>query len=367
MKIFNFSCFFSLLLCLMASCAGNNSSTIHESGVEIIKSASLLSIKDCDNYSVATIRNPWDTTKILAKYILVNQDTSTDSLPEGTIVNVPVNSSLVYSGVYGGIISELGAADAVTGVADGDYFRDSTIVAGLKSGHIINVGNSMSPSIELIVEMKPDVILTSPYQNSGHGAIETLNTPIIEMADYMELTPLGRAEWIKLIGRIYGKAAKADSIYRQVCDAYTSLVSTVSGDKPMVITEQPIEGTWAMPGGNSYMARLLHDAGGNYPWADNTSAGSIQLDPAAVLEKAENADIWLIKSYGALTLDNLKSNNQLCSRFKAFSKGGVYVCDTSVSALFDEFPFHPERLLSDYIAIMHPETATSQLRYFKKL
>lgn len=366
-KFFQATLFVSIILLTVSCTNSKKNDSAPEDGKNIISHASLLSIADYDGYSVAKVTNPWDTTQILATYILVPRGTHPAGLPQGTIVQTPLRSSLVYSGVYGGVINELGAADAITGVADGGYFRDSTIVRRIKTGRIVDVGNSMSPSIEKIVELNPEAILTSPYQNSGHGAIESLGSPIIEMADYMEQTPLGRAEWIKLIGRLYGKTAGADSIYDSVCNAYTSLIYTTTGTKPSVITEQPFEGTWAMPGGNSYMARLIADAGGRYPWADDKSTGSIQLDPAAVIDKAENADIWLIRSYGPLTLDGIRSNIQLASRIKAFRNGGVYVCDTSSSPLFDEFPFHPERLLKDYFLIMHPESSIGTPQYFKRL
>lgn len=364
-----FQAFLTLsVILLTASCANNksNGSTVG-AGNKVTTQSSLLTITDFDGYSVAEIKNPWDTAKILATYVMVPRDSQPDGLPQGTVIRTPLRSSLVYSGVYGGIINEMGAVGAISGVADGNYFRDSVIVKRLNGRQIVDVGNSMSPSIEKIVELNPEAILTSPYQNSGHGAIESLGTPIIEMADYMEQTPLGRAEWIKLIGRLYGKTAEADSIYAAVCKSYNSLVSNAKGEKPMVITEQPFQGTWAMPGGNSYMARIIADAGGLYPWADDNSIGSLQLDPAAVIDKAEEADIWLIRSYGPLTLSDIKSNNQLAPRIKAFREGGVYVCDTSVSPLFDEFPFHPERLLSDYYLIMHPESSIGTPRYFKRL
>lgn len=360
------------LLSLLSSCGSASSTSADTAGDTVTTRSDLLTLVDADGYTVATVKNPWDTTAILATYILAPRDMSADSealLPKGTVIRVPLERSVVYSGVHGGAVSELGGIDAIAAVADGEYFTLPAIKERIASGRVRDVGNSMSPSIEAIVELSPDAILTSPYNNTGHGAIEALGVPIIEMADYMESTPLGRAEWIKLIGRLYGAAEAADSIYDEVVSAYEGLKGKVAAcvDSPMVITEQPAGGVWTLPGGRSYAAALLNDAGGRYPWSDNESAGSIELDAAAVLDKAEGADVWFIRSYGPLTQAQLRGNFPLAARFKAVANGGVYVCDTSVSPLFDEFPFHPERLLRDYIIILHRDVMAGEPRYFRPM
>ena len=112
---------------------------------------------------------------------------------------------------------------------------------------------------------------------------------------------------------------------------------------------------------------MLQDAGAVYPWASDGSAGSLQLDYAAVLDCAVHADCWLIRSYGPMDMGALKANNPLNASFDAFKDGNVWVCDTSVSPLFDEFPFHPERLLKDYIIIFHPGLLPGEPRYYRRM
>lgn len=334
----------------------------------------MLTLVRHDGFTEARVTNPWDTTSCLATYLLVPRNFPSDSLkslPSGTVVRVPLESSLVYSGVHGGAVNELGALDAVTAVADGKYFTTTAIKSRIASGRIRDVGNSMSPSVEMIVDVAPEAILTSPYENSGNGAIDALGISIIEMADYMEPTPLGRAEWIKFLGALYGKEEMADSIFRDVCRSYAALVSKASraSGRPVVLVEQPASGVWAVAGGRSYMARMFADAGAVYPWAADNASGSIELDPAAVLEKAGNADIWLIRSFGPLTLEMMKADNPIVANFRPWRDGGVYVSDTSRSPLFDEFPFHPEKLMADYVAIFHPELSadSTELRYFSRM
>ncbi|MCM1348474.1 MAG: ABC transporter substrate-binding protein [Firmicutes bacterium] len=358
-------------LLALAACTGKQSGTgghAAAAGDTLTTRSRLLRLVKHPLYTVAEVTNPWDTTRLLGRYVLAAADVPADSLPVSpvsTVVRTPLKTSLVYSGVHAGAVDELGRLGAITAVTDAQYFNNPRIRAAIAAGRIRDVGSAMSPSVERIVEINPGAILLSPYENSGHGAIEALQIPIIEMADYMESTPLGRAEWIKLLGELYGEAERADSIFRAVEQTYNSLAARVKdAERPMVITEQSLSGVWAMPGGGSYMARMLADAGATYPWAADRSAGSIELSPAAVLDKAHDAEFWFIRSYGPLTLQNLADNNAVNSSFAAFRKDNVFVCNTAESALFEEFPFHPELLLADFITALHPGLSDRPLRYY---
>ncbi len=336
--------------------------------------AELLVLVDCGSYTTVAIENPWRRGELLQNYVLVSRDSALpENLPEGVLVRVPLTSSLVYSSVHAGVIKELGALDAVTGVADAKYFKIPEIVAGLQSGKIMDVGEAISPSVEKIVDLDAQAILTSPFQNAGHGAIEKTGVPIIECADYMETTPLGRAEWVKLIGELYGCRDKAAELYEKVKINYLRLkaMSENTDTRPKVISETVTGGVWFLPGGKSYMACLFADAAGAYPWSDDVSAGSLQLDFSAVYDKAYDADIWLVKTYGSdLTLSELKSAYPLNDKIKAFNCGGVYASNTEKSSFYEEFPFHPDMLLREYINIFHPGLLTgdeAELRYYKQI
>lgn len=351
------------------SCAHNDASSVD--GDTLTHNSQVLSIIDVGDYIRADIRNPWGKG-LLASYLIVDKDFS-GSLPEGTVVRVPLSNSIVYSGVHTGIIDELGALDRVKGVADGRYFSSPTIQQMIRSGLITDVGNASSPSIEKIVDIDPDAILLSPYQNQELGAVSKLGVPVIQMADYMESTPLGRAEWIKLIGLLYGRRAEADSIYEAVVSNYRQLTEAAAqtSERPVVITEMPQPGgVWDIPSGESYMARMLQDAAVSYPWATTPGAGSLKMDAAAMLENGGEADYWLIRTFGPLTRQMLNDSSPLVKYFRPFKNSKVFFSDTSRSGLYDEFPFHPERLLQEYIKIFHPGAAGAEdnsLRYFQRL
>ena len=364
----------TLTAVILTACGSGGNRTAADSmvaeGDTLTSEASLLTMVDCGGYIVADVADPWNEGSRLARYILVDSGAELPSpLPEGTLLRTPVDDLIVYSSVYAEALKETGAVGRITGVADASYFKTPEIVEGLASGAVADIGNSMAPTVEKIVALRPGAILASPYQNAGHGAIESLGVPIIECADYMETSPLARAEWIKLFGALTGTLDRADSLYRAVAGQYNSLKTTDprGADAPIVITEQMTDGVWYMPGGRSYMARLIADAGGTFPWADDSSAGSLQLDFPTVFDQAHDADIWLIRTYGSdLTLDGLRRSYGPNAKFKAFREGKVYICNTAETSIFDDLAFHPERILREYITIFSRPDSITDLRYFHK-
>lgn len=345
----------SLTACLKS---GQNSALTLDTQDSVITAARLLSMQRTAGYTLVTVGDPWKGG-VLHRYVLVPaEDSLPDDLPEGTLVRTPVKNALVYSSVHTSLLRELGALGAVRGVVDKQYFNDSTIAAGLAAGTITDCGNSMNPTVERVIEMQPDAILLSPYQDASYGQIAKMDIPIIECADYLEYDPLGRAEWVKFYGELMGKRAEADSLYNAVVNAYNNIKALAAGaeTRPTVVTEMVINGIWNVPGGQSYMARIIHDAGGEYLWADDTNTGSLALDFNQVLAVAQNADYWFIKWTNITSLKDLQGAYDLNKEMSAFKNKRVYVCDTDKTRFFDCIPFHPELLLREYAAILHPET-----------
>ena len=328
-----------------------------ESSDSVISAAKLLSMQRTADFTLVTVGDPWKGG-VLHRYVLVPRDTDLPKdLPEGTVVRTPVQRALVYSSVHTSLLDELGAIGAVRGVVDSQYFIDSTIVQGVAKGVIADCGNSMNPTVEKVIDMQPDAIMLSPYQDASYGQIAKLDIPIIECADYLEYDPLGRAEWVKFYGELVGKRNEADSLYNAIVTAYNEVKQAAAGaaNRPTVVTEMVISGVWNVPGGQSYMARILHDAGGNYLWADDENTGSLALDFNQVLAVAQDADYWFIKWTNINSLKDLQGAFDLNKEMAAFKNKHVYVCDTDKTRFFDRIPFHPDVLLREFAAILHPE------------
>ena len=181
-----------------------------------------LSLIDYENYIVAQLRNPRDTTKILHTYVLVDKKQPLpQELPLGTLVRTPLSKAVIYSSVHCSLLKDLGALNSIGGVCDLKYIKLPEIEEGCRNGTITDVGDGMNPNIERIIDLHPDAILLSPFENSGgYGRVEKLNVPIIECADYMETSSLGRAEWMRFYGLLFGKKAEADAMFASVERSY---------------------------------------------------------------------------------------------------------------------------------------------------
>ena len=217
MKKLLLSAHIGILVLLLSACGGGSKTSSVFTQEEIIpmKYAENLTLVKGNGYIEARLRNPWDTTAILQNYILVERDKPMpDHLPPGTIVRTPLNKVLVYTGVHCALIKELGALESIGGICELQHIKVPEIQEGCKNGTIVNAGEGTNPDIEKIIDMHPDALMLSPYENSGgHGQVEKLKVPIIECADYMETSALGSAEWIRFYGLLFHQSAKADSIF----------------------------------------------------------------------------------------------------------------------------------------------------------
>ncbi|MEG1573755.1 MAG: ABC transporter substrate-binding protein [Bacteroidales bacterium] len=328
-----------------------------------------------DGYTVVDVINPWDTLKVLHRYVLVPKSASLpDSLPEGTLLRTPLKRVAVYAALHCGVIKELGVIDNVVGICDAYYVADTMIKARISSGKIANLGDSFVPDIEKIIELQPEAVILSPYRDGSYGKVSQLGVPLVEFADYMENTPLSRTEWIKFMGLLFGKEYEADSVFIDTERRYKELAKIGSCVKirPTLFAEMKTGSVWYQPGGGSYMAALYNDAGINYLWRERSETGSVALSFEEVLERAAHADLWIFK-YGRenenMTLSLLKEEFAPYSNFDAFKKGNVWGCNGLKVSFYEDLPVHPDRALRDLLMIAHPElfSKNDTTLYFKHL
>ena len=356
-------------------------------------------------YAEAIIANPWKAGTMLHRYILIPkgeegdktvamlalQRTSGMGCTTDT-VRTPVERSAVFIAPHCQLMYELGCQQAIRGVCDLNYInipdvRKRAASAGkasagnasagnassgnassekASSGNpsaqntIVDCGSSMAPDIERIIALKPEAILVSPFENSGgYGKLDKLHIPLIEAADYMESSPLGRAEWMKFYGMLFG-SRQADSLFAGIEKEYQSLKS-VAGKLPeglSVLTERKTGGVWYVPGGRSTIALLLKDAHARYVFADDDHSGSLAMSPEQILAKGREIDVWAFKYFGGAPLGKaqLLQEYEGYKALSAFQRGSIYEVDTSRVPYFELTSFHPELLLREFILLSHPAT-----------
>ena len=324
---------------------------------------------------VATVRNPWDTVKRMERYLLVpkGMDLPGD-LPEGKVVRVPVNNALIYSSLHSGLVGDLGAGKAIGGVCNARYITDKELSGRIARGEVTDCGEGMNPDMEKIIQLHPEVIMLSPFENNDRYAkVAQLGIPVIECADYMETSPLGQAEWMKFYGLLFGKGDEAGDRFDGIEKRYNDLKAQAARSefKPKVLMDEVYSGSWSVPGGESTMGRLIEDAGGVNPFSGYRKSGGVSLAPEKVLMEAGDADVWLVRynQKSEKTLPELSRDAPVNSQFKAFKRGEVYGCNTQYIPFFDETPFHPDLLLEDLSRIFRSvgSEEPENTRYFRKM
>ena len=364
-----------LLAVLVLSCGGRQASATHGEGDTVaFKYATQISVVKYDGYTVASLKNPWKEGMTLHRYVLVPADKEIPQhIPSGTIIRTPLKRSVMFTTVHCAMLMEFGKQKCISGVADLKYIKIPWIKDEVAKGHITDVGDGMSPVIEKIIDEHPDALFLSPFENSGgYGKLEDINIPIVECADYMESSPLARAEWMRFYGMLFGCEQQADSIFQDVDKSYHELkaLAAKAKTKPTVLVDKVTGSVWYVPGGKSTIGQMIKDANGIYPWADDEHSGSVSLPFETVLERAGESDVWLFRysSNHDITYAELTSEHHGYDQFRAFKNGAAYGCDVERSAFYEESPFHPERLLNDFIRIFHPETeGLAPLRYYTRV
>ena len=371
---------------MLVSCGGRRTTASQEAGDTVVfKYATQLTIVRHEGYTEVTLKNPWKEGMTLHRYLLVPDSSDVDvaaltsphSPQTSTIVRTPLSRSVMFTTVHCAMLMSLDKEDCISGVADLKYIKIPWIQDQVKAGRITDVGEGMSPVVEKIIDQRPDALFLSPFENSGgYGRLEEIGIPIIECAEYMETSPLARAEWLRFYGMLFGCEQKADSLFAVVDSSYNALKELVRSQEtedrsqPTVIVDKVTGSVWYVPGGKSTLGQLIHDAGGLYPWANDEHSGSVSLPFEAVLEKAGEADIWLFRysSDHDITYSELLAEHHGYNQFKAFRQQQVYGCNVELSQFYEESPFRPDWLLNDFIRILHPELqGLDPLRYYKKV
>lgn len=351
MKTFIHKQISGILLCISVLICGCRDIAMNSSADNLADQADLLQIfKDNSGNNCYTFRiaNPWKPNVQLAEYAV------TDSTAFKRVI--------VTTNCHAALFAELGIADRIAGICEIEYVSDSTINALYSNGNIANCGMAMSPVIETIIELNPDAIFVSPFENASYGTLEKLGIPLIECADYMETSPLGRAEWIRFFGAVMGVPERGDSLYNAVKERYCSLRSMGdsaknSGHSPLVMTDMISGSAWYVPGGKSTVGRLIEDAGGTYVFNYLEKNGSVPLSKETVLDKAQDADFWFIKNSttAPMTYSGIEREWSSYSLFKPFREHNIWACPVYQVPYFEQTAFHPEYMLEEFIAAFYPD------------
>ena len=337
--------------------------------------ASYINVTKYNSGYYINITNPWNEKSLGEYYLYPDTIQVPEELAGKTVIRTPVKRSVTYSSTQWSVFLELGEMDRVKGILETEYTDNPEVKRLLAEGKVQDVGNETNLKTEIVINMHPDIILYTPYSTVPKTEIGQLTGAVMfPFADYLENHPLGRAEWLKVIGYLTCREQDTDEWFNGIVSRYNSMKSIYENieNRPTVFSDLPFEGQWYLPGGNSYIAQIFHDAGADYIWKDNTSTASLPVDAETVLSKARDADFWrVMNSTGHnITYASLAAENELFTYFKAYQNRNILVCDIRQSGYFEKSEYEPDILLKDMVFAFHPEMMSNEdycPKYFYRL
>jgi iron complex transport system substrate-binding protein len=297
--------------------------------------------------------------------------------PKALVITIPLRTIVGMSSMHIALADFAEVADRIVGLGSLQYVTSPVVRKNIQAGKVVAVGMDANMNNEQVIAMHPDVVMVMGNPDAGFTGYKTLTeagVPVLLNAEWLESTPLGRAEWVKVMGALVNKEKLVDRKFDSVAKDYNQLAQAgrQAAVKPRVIIGMPFKGSWFVPAGGSYMAQFLRDAGATYKWTDTKGGGSIPLNFEAVAPEALTADYWLNVGYVDSKADILSKDARYAS-FKPFKTGLIYNNDNRVNDLgsddyWESGEVSPQVILADMIRILHPELLPAHtLFYYKQL
>ncbi len=357
-----------LLLALLFSCGNSQNktglnlvmgSTADSSAMIAPQYAKGFNVKYADNITLLEINDPENKEAEQFHFALVDKSFKGE-IPNGyTRLNIPIKSAICMTSLQLSNFLKLDISELVVGITSTRHLHNQKMNQQLKEGKTHKIGIEGNFDNEVIIAINPDVIFISPFKRGGYDAIRNVEIPMIPHLGYKELTPLGQAEWIKVIGLLTGNASLANSTFEAIESRYNNLKSIVDTVKrrPTVFSGEMRGGNWYAVGGRSFLAQLFRDAGGDYFLKENEESGGVTLDYETVYTNAAHADYWrIVNSFeGEYSYNVLKEQDERYTDFDAWKKHGVIYCNMKEVPFYERMPVEPEVVLADFIHVFHPD------------
>ena len=363
-------------ICSLISCGSKSTKTANVQPVDslTLKYAEGFSIRYYLDYKEVIVYSPWVKGTQYARYYLV-KDLKTKTPSNGTKVKIPLKTLATTSVTHLEFLSLLGELQTITGVCSPKIIYNPSLLKRVGEGKIADLGDAFSINVEKTLQLRPGAVMMSGYnQNDPYAKrVSEAGIPVIFNNEWMETSLLARAEWIKFVGVFFNKEKLADSIFTTVDKRYNEIKSKAAAVKikPNIMAGSNFRGTWYMPAGRSFMGRLFADAGAHYYYSTDSTTGSLPLNVETVLKNFAQTDVWLNCNFQSLS-DLVKADSKH-ALFRPVVLKQVYnfnkrLLPSTANDFWESAVARPDILLSDVIAILHPEILPGyQLVYAEKL
>ena len=380
-RIFKFfPVYFSFLLVIL-SCKDDHikrsSSAKEVSFNSSIKYAKGFDIQDYGNFKKLIIKSPYPEAENYQEFILISlTDTNSTTERSKNKLVVPLKEIIATSTTHIPMIELLGEETSLIGFPNSKYISSPKTRTLIENGLIKEIGNEQDFNTEILISLQPEAVVgfSMGKTNRSYDLIEKNGIPVIFNGEWLEETPLGRAEWIKFFGALFDKDSLANSIFNKIETRYNEVKEMVhhSDTIPTILTNVLYKDKWSLPAGESFTAQLFKDANTNYLWEGTSGQGSVVLSFETVYDRAKDADYWIGSGYFT-SLQELGEANPHYKEFKPFKNSKVYTFSKkrgdSGGVLYFEFaPIQPHIVLQDIIKVTHPEILPNhELHFLEKL
>ena len=357
----------------LVRCKNEPKSAKLKSQKNTVQYAKGFSIENYKGYSVVTVINPWPNANKNYRYILKEKNGIVpDSLKKNTLISIPIKNIVVTSTTHIPSLEMLSVENTLIGFPNLNYISSEKVRARIEAKKITELGNNQTLNTEVLLDMQPDVIIGYGIDNSNPTLdnLQKNGLKVMLNGDWNEETPLGKAEWIKFFGALYGKQKEANEIFSKIEKDYLNTIELVKKAKtqPTILAGDMFEDRWYLPKGTSWGSLLLKEAKGNYLWSNTSGTGSLSLSFETVFEKASTADIWITSGQFS-SLAEMKNSNPHYTKFDAFKHKNVYSFSgkkgkTGGVLYYELAPNRPDIVLKDIVKILHPELLPSYKPFF---
>ena len=325
-------------------------------------------IEESGDFTFLTVHNPWQGAgHVTFRYVLAGRDTDTGLLPPEMsgipVIRTPVASVICLSTTHIAMLDLIGETNTIVAVSGGEYIFNEIVRSRLENGELPDIGYDMNLDYERILELSHDVILAYGVDQEAVAwldRLQGLGLNVVMIGEYLEDSPLGQAEWVKFVARLFGKQKLAEEKFGDIEEEYMELAQLAASKKarPVVMSGLPWRGSWFVPGGNSHFSRLITDAGGRYLWSGNPGRDNFPVGLERVLEQASVADYW-INTGSALSLSDIENTDKRLAGLKPCRNGKVYNNNARLNRsggndYWESGIVNPHIILRDLIHILHP-------------
>lgn len=367
-----------MVFIFLSSCSFQQEKENNNSKPRGVKYAKGFTLESNEHYKKLSILNPWDNYRPYATYYVLKDSIRPEAIENELTFYFNQRPKIIalHTAAQAASLKALNLDKDVKGITDPRFFYESVYAEKLNANELIQTSNQVQINKERILLLQPDLVITSGWNtiNADHQLLIKMGIPPLFMIEWMETEPLGRAEWIKAIGLIFGKEKEADSLFTVVETNYLEIKKQQSKNtsKPKILHGEEYNGVWYVAGGESYIAQLYADAGAEYLWKENDKSGSLALDIEVVLEKGVHADFWFT-TFGQNTADINHIKQEKYSILKSVKKETIY-SNTNRTRIMGGNDFwetgtlRPDLILKDIVQILHQkETSKDRLLFYKKL